>query len=149
MISRTRWLACAAAVALAGCGPITRISPSALRADDHAVARGHAIVVDGTDLEARGADLLAVLRNRVAGMQVDRSGVCPRVVLRNQKSIFGDNSPLVYVDGTRTVDACVLDMLQPSDVARVEVYLQGITPRTGYEGNPNGLILIFMRTAGS
>jgi outer membrane cobalamin receptor len=148
---RYRWMSalCAAPLlALADCGPVVP-SPGGPEPDPDARAFGRAIVLDGEDLDAHTTNLLTALRRRISGMQVSYSpaaGACPSVVLRSRKSIFGDNSPIVYVDGARAANTCVLDQLQPSDVSRIEVYLQGITPRSGYESHANGLILVFMRT---
>jgi hypothetical protein len=148
---RYRWmypLYVAPLLALGGCGTVVP-QPGGPEPDPDTRAFGRAIVLDGNELDARTTNLLSVLRRRIAGMQVSYSpsaGACPDVVLRSRKSIFGDNSPIVYVDGARAANTCVLDQLQPSDVSRIEVYLQGITPRSGYESHANGLILVFMRT---
>lgn len=145
---RYRWMSplpAAALLALAGCGHVTP-QPGGPEPDPDARAFSRAIVVDGHDLDAHTTNLLSALRRRIAGMQVSYTGNCPDVVLRSRKSIFGDNSPIVYVDGARASNTCVLEQLQPSDVSRIEVYVQGITPRTGYESHANGLILVFMRT---
>jgi TonB-dependent Receptor Plug Domain len=143
----------AAALALAACGATSGAAPSAsfTAQDEHATrVRGRqAIVVAGHDLDGRSTDLIGILRNRVAGLQVDNRGVCRTVTLRGQRSMFGDNTPLVYVDGTRSVDSCVLGMLNPGDVSRVEVYPQGVAPAGPYAPHANGVILVFMRTASS
>jgi hypothetical protein len=147
---RYRWMSplpAVALLALAGCGHVTP-QPGGPEPEPDNRAFGRAIVMDGDDLDAHTTNLLTVLRRRIAGMQVSYAGSsnCPDVVLRSRKSMFGDNSPIVYVDGARASNTCVLEMLQPSDVSRIEVYVQGITPRTGYESHANGLILVFMRT---
>jgi TonB-dependent Receptor Plug Domain len=153
MFSPTRWILCAAAAgALAGCGVLTREpqaeEPAPLEEPQPRDAgSSQAVVVGERDLNGRNADLVNVLRNHVAGMQVDNSGSCRTVVMRGRRSLLGDNTPLVYVDGQRTGDACVLGMLNPGDVARVEIYPQGV-PRAPYPSNANGVILVFMRTAG-
>jgi hypothetical protein len=69
---------------------------------------------------------------------------CPSVQLRGRKSLYGSSDPVVYVDGTRTVNSCVLEMLSTWDINRVEVYPMGVSNRPGYAANPNGLILVFM-----
>ena len=150
-----RWFLCAAvAVALTGCallprGENTAAPEPASEEEVEAATRptGQAVVVGARDLNGRNSDLITVLRNRVAGIQVDESGSCRTVILRGRRSIFGDNTPLVYVDGQRTGDACVLNMLNPGDVSRVEVYAHGV-PRAPYLSHANGVILVFMRTAG-
>ncbi|HEX6040247.1 hypothetical protein [Longimicrobium sp.] len=109
-------------------------------------AQGGAIVVSGRELDGPSTSLITVLRSRIVSMQVSYTGYCPSVMLRNRKSMFGDNNPAVYVDGARAANTCVLDELSPADVSRVEVYPQGIGPGGSYESHANGLILVFMRT---
>lgn len=106
------------------------------------------IVIEGEELVPVRASLLATLQERVPGMRVDRTDACPQIILRSRKSTLGPNNPAIYVDGTRTVDTCVLEMLNPLDIARIEVYRNGVTGRPGYEAHPNGVILIFFRTGG-
>jgi len=74
---------------------------------------------------------------------------CPVVELRGKDSVTGSSNPDVYVDGTRTVDTCPLISIQASEAKRVEVYPHGVTPRAGYPSGGHGLILIFLRRAGS
>ena len=89
--------------------------------------------------------LLDFLYTRISGMVVDYgSRPCPSIQLRGRKSLFGSNSPVVYVDGVRTANSCVLDMLYTWDISRVEVYPMGVSNRPGYEAHPNGLILVFI-----
>ena len=107
---------------------------------------GAGIVLSGPDLREHRGSLLAFLYGRISGMVVDfRAQPCPSVELRGRKSIFGSNSPLVYVDGVRTANSCILEMLSTDDLSRVEVYPMGVTHRPGYDGSPNGLILVFVR----
>ena len=103
-------------------------------------------MLSGPDLREHRGSLLAFLYGRISGMVVDfRAQPCPSVELRGRKSIFGSNSPLVYVDGVRTANSCILEMLSTDDLSRVEVYPMGVTHRPGYDGSPNGLILVFVR----
>jgi hypothetical protein len=60
-------------------------------------------------------------------------------------SVPGITDPLVYLDGTRTRDTCILEQLRATDVERVEIYPMGVTTRPGYSTHPHGLILVFMR----
>ena len=90
--------------------------------------------------------MLRYLYARIPGMQVDYSSpVCPRVHIRGRKSLIGSSDPIVYVDGARTANSCVLDDLHTRDLSRVEVYPMGVSNRPGYEAHPNGLILVFLR----
>jgi hypothetical protein len=96
-------------------------------------------------LAEHGGTLLSFLHSRISGMEVDfRAQPCPRVQLRGRKSLVGSNDPIVYVDGNRTANSCILEMLHTSDLSRVEVYPMGVSNRPGYEAHPNGLILVFV-----
>jgi hypothetical protein len=98
------------------------------------------------DFQGRGS-ILSVIQRRTAGMQVRRppSDPCPEIMLRGQTSLQGSNSPVIYVDGTRTSDTCILDMLNINDVERVEVYPMGVAPGGTHRNSPTGLILVFLR----
>lgn len=74
---------------------------------------------------------------------------CPVIILRGKDSVAGSSDPDVYVDGTRTTDTCPLTTLQAIQADRVEVYPQGVTSRPGYPSRGHGLILVFLRRAGS
>jgi hypothetical protein len=56
-------------------------------------------------------------------------------------------NPQVYVDGTRTVDTCILESLTTDNIESIEIYPMGVTMRPGYSTHAHGLILIFMRGA--
>lgn len=104
------------------------------------------VVLSGPDLYEHGGTLLAFLYARIAGMSVDYSSQpCPNVQIRSRKSLLGSNSPIVYVDGARAANSCVLEMLHTRDLSSVEVYPMGVSNRPGYEAHPNGLILVFVR----
>lgn len=133
-------LGAAVLLVLPGCAG-SRASPDAGAA--HSPARGSGIVLTGKQLPGAAGNLLNALRGRL-GMQVRQTGACPEITLRGTKSIFGGNSPAVYVDGTRAANTCVLDMLNPLEVHRVEVYPMGVAPRPPYKAHPHGLILVFL-----
>ena len=106
---------------------------------------GSGIVFSGPDMQEHGGTLLAFLSPRISGMVVDfGSQPCPGIQMRGQKSLFGSSDPVVYVDGVRTANSCVLQMLSTRDIMSVEVYPMGLSHRPGYEAHPNGLILVFM-----
>jgi hypothetical protein len=103
-------------------------------------------VLTGPDLYEHGGTLLRYLYARIPGMTVDYgSPVCPRVHIRGRKSIMGSSDPIVYVDGARTANSCILADLHTRDLSRVEIYPMGVSNRPGYEAHPNGLILVFLR----
>lgn len=107
-----------------------------------------AFVLSRTALSDTRGSILDAMLGRVPSMRVQRAGVdCPYIALRSAVSISNPGaSPLVYVDGARTSDTCVLEMLRSQDTHRVEVYPQGFTLRPGYDRHAHGLILVFMRT---
>ncbi len=103
------------------------------------------VVLHADQLRSGASNLLIALRSRLSGMQVRTSrSECPEITLRGTSSMFGENSPAVYVDGIRAANTCVLDMLATAEVSRVEVYLMGVAPRPPYKAHPNGLILVFL-----
>ena len=105
-------------------------------------------VFQQTDL-ATVPTIVDALRARVPNLRIRRSnGGCPMVTLRAARAVNEISSPLVYVDGTRTVGTCALVDVAPHDVERVEIYPSGVTPRPGYARSSNGLILVFLKHAG-
>jgi hypothetical protein len=130
----------ALALVLAGCGG------HVLGRGGNPDARGStaATVLNRAQL-SHAPSLISAITNRLPGIQVQSGNRrCPEIALRGRKSITGDNSPAVYVDGTRAVNTCVLEMLHIADVSRIEIYPMGIAPRLPYKGHPNGLILVFL-----
>jgi hypothetical protein len=110
-------------------------------------ARGGHVRVDGEQL-AGSSSLLAGLAGRVPNMQVIRgSTTCPRVVLRGGRSLTTQGDPLVYVDGTRAGNTCVLDAIPVSQVSRVEIFGSGATPPLGFQSSPYGTIIVFRVTS--
>ncbi len=145
MSSRSSAVFGAAMLLLTGC------SGAALGGETRDVPRAGSngsIVLHAKQLQQGSTTLLGALRGRLAGMQVEssRSSNCPEITLRGTKSINGGNSPLIYVDGARAVNTCVLDMLPLGDVERVEVYPMGVPPHPPYQAHPNGLILVFLQS---
>lgn len=109
-------------------------------------ARSNAtIVLRAEQLRSGASNLIFALRSHLSGMQVRNANAeCPEITLRGTSSMFGENSPAVYVDGIRAANTCVLDMLPITEVSRVEVYPMGVAPRPPYKAHPNGLILVFL-----
>jgi hypothetical protein len=91
--------------------------------------------------------LLSALAARIAAMTVQRgASECPAITLRGRTTLARIQSPGVYIDGTRATNTCVLETLPVAEVHRVEVYPMGLAHHAGYEAQPGGLILVFMRT---
>lgn len=103
------------------------------------------VVLDRAIFEDASGSVLDVLRQRIGTMQIRTTSYCPEITLRSRKSIVGSPSPQVYVDGTPATNTCILSSLSVVNVERVEVYNGARSPRPGYHGDPNGLILVFMR----
>jgi hypothetical protein len=102
-------------------------------------------VIDGEQIWRRGGTLLTALRSRVAGLQIRRTGGCPVLSLRGQRTLVGPSNPQVYVNGARAVDTCILEMTAAEDVDRIEVYPMGVAGRPGIRNHPYGLILVYLR----
>ncbi|HUE96646.1 MAG TPA: TonB-dependent receptor plug domain-containing protein [Longimicrobiaceae bacterium] len=103
------------------------------------------LTLSGQQLRGASANLLTAMRSRMSSMRVQEgSGRCPEVSFRGKKSMFGDNTAVVYVDGIRTTNTCILTTLAVAEIDRVEIYTSGIAPRPPVKSHPNGLILIYM-----
>ncbi len=130
------------AALLAGCA-----HASGTAGADTVRSRGGATVVSGAALMDGHGSVLETLRGKVPGLKIrSDAGPCPKVTLRNDASYLTQVNPLVYVDGTRTTDTCVLQSIRSRDVESVEVYPTGVTTRPGYGVHAHGLILIFLRS---
>lgn len=116
--------------------------------DDATVrSNGGGTVVSGPALLDGHGSVLESLRGKVPGLNIRNDGdPCPRITLRNDAAHRAQVTPLVYVDGTRTMDTCILESLRSRDVEMVEVYPTGVTKRPGYLAHPHGLILVFLRS---
>lgn len=135
---------------LPGCGPLRKGDPD--NSSDGATFEKGAVVLSGSALTNAPGTVLAAMSGKVPNFRVQYdNGQCPEIVLRNNASLQagGVVNPQVYVDGTRASDTCILETLRSDDVERVEVYPQGFTTRPGYATHAHGLILVFMRSAGS
>jgi hypothetical protein len=105
---------------------------------------GNAIVIEDESLESSRGSVISILQTNVRGMSVSRTEICPHIVLRGG-SRTQTSEVLVYLDGQRISDTCILDALDADALARVEVYPSGVTQRPGYRSNNGGLILVFTK----
>lgn len=143
--ARTSALAIFTVLAASACAPAQKSRAAAGVSDLPGSNNAAGYVLSGRSLQEHGGTLLAYLYGRVSGMQVDYSAFpCPAVQIRGRKSMFGSSDPVVYVDGARAANSCVLESLLTRDLSRVEVYPMGVTNKPGYEAHPNGLILVFL-----
>jgi hypothetical protein len=109
---------------------------------------GGATIISGVALDDQRGSILDTMTGRVPGMQIQRHpDKCPEVSLRSHVTFSSVVNPQVYVDGTRTVDTCILESLVTDNVESIEIYPTGVTMRPGYSTHAHGLILIFMRGA--
>jgi hypothetical protein len=132
----------------AGCGGGGGQAAPEPDAGSGVVFDGGAVILSGIALEDGSGSLLATMSGKVPNFRVRRpaTSTCPEITLRGHSSFQNVANPLVYVDGSRTNDTCILDSLRSDDVERVEVYPQGFTTRPGYGTHGPGLILVFMRS---
>lgn len=137
MIVRSGVVALLAAAGAMGCGAVG--SPAG------SPRTGSATIIDADELESGGGTILNALGNHVSGLRIQQGDFCPEIVMRGRKSLVHPTNPLVYMDGVRASNTCVLESLHASQVQRVEVYPGGVTRRSGYQSHPGGLILIFMK----
>jgi hypothetical protein len=137
----------ATVLVLAGCGGAQKSGEGAISLSP--TRSGNAYVLAGEQLWQRSSDLLSLIANRITVVQVRRTAGCPNIVMRGQKSYIGSSDADVYVNGTRAGNTCLLELMRSEDVERVEVYPMGVTGQAGVSANPNGVILIYLRKAGS
>jgi hypothetical protein len=106
------------------------------------------VVIGGDELWRAGGGLLEGLRGRLSAMQVTRpsGAACPVVHFRGHRTLYGSVPPVVYVNGTRMLDTCVLDQIRVPDIERVEIHRGAVTGATGTAMSANGMISIYLRT---
>ncbi len=106
---------------------------------------GNAVVIPDDEFNSNRGSLISVLRDNIRGMSVSRENACPHIVLRGGIGRSQAAEALVYVDGQRFSDTCILDSINIESIAWAEVYPSGVTQRPGYTTNAGGLILFFMK----
>lgn len=123
-------------------------------------------VIPGADIVAigGGATLTEALQGKIAGLQINKvggmRGARTTIRLRGQSSVFGSHEPLIFIDGIRMTQSRgpgssrtspatqYLDMVDPSDVLRIEV-LRGPAGTTLYGTDAsNGVIHVFTKLGG-
>jgi hypothetical protein len=104
---------------------------------------GNAIVIGDESFGSGSGSVLTVLKTHIRSMSFAPTDGCPHIVLRPGRSQAAE--ALVYIDGQRMSDTCILDGLNTESIQRVEVYPSGITQRAGYRTNAGGLILVFTK----
>jgi hypothetical protein len=119
-----------------GDGPAHNLAP---------VRNGNAFILTSDHLWQQNSDLLSLMARRVSSFRVQQTAGCPTIRMRGQTTYLASPDPVIYVDGTRAGNTCLLEMMRSPDVRRVEIYPGGVTQRPGYSTSPNGIILIFTR----
>lgn len=138
-LSRVRLAA--AVFSLTACAGASHQSGAGSEPDRSSVSR---VVIHVSEMTAP-VNLVTLIQSHVTNLQVRRNGSCPELEFRGRNSLIMPTPPGVYVDGQRTVNTCVLDLLDPKDISLVEVYPMGVTNRPGYYSTAGGLILVFMK----
>lgn len=86
------------------------------------------------------------LQGKIAGLDITRSsgaaGTSPSVLLRGNRSILGDCSPLYVIDG---VAGGSLDNLNPNDIESIEVLKDASSTAIYGSAGANGVIIITTR----
>jgi len=137
-----------AALLVAGCGGSGALASAGAEPGDRgALPAPVSALVLGTEQLGRmpGRSVLDVMAAELPSVRVAQTGDCPTVEMRGPNPLPGQGEPAVYVDGQHAVNTCVLSEVSAADVARVEVYPNGWTPRPGYPGTSGGLVLVFMK----
>lgn len=138
---------------LMSCAPASTTPTPALAAggsgevDPEASRHTRGTIFTEADLVKAQRPLLDLMRQRLVGLQVRATPLCPEVMLRGRSTLVSSSSPAVYVDGLMATNTCILQDLNTANLARVEIYPDGIPGRPGYRVSPHGVILIFVRQA--
>ena len=109
----------------------------------------HALVLQRDQLDQQqGRSVLDAMRADLPAVHITEAATgCPSLAMRGPNVFPGVSEPTVYLDGAAATNTCLLEDLPAQQIARVEVYPLGVTPRPGYETNSSGLILLFSRWA--
>ena len=92
-------------------------------------------------------DLGEMLRGKAAGVQVTLGSAAPgsssNILIRGQRSITGNNSPLIIVDGVPVGD---INAVNPADVASIDILKDAAAQAIYGARASNGVILITTKT---
>lgn len=133
---------------LAACASAGRNAPAPSRSPAQEANPGGAVsAVEGEDLRDRAGTIEEMLAARVPGLQVIRSANGDvQLRMRNSSSFTSGTEPLLLVDGVPTsFGTSALRMLQPSDVARIEVLRDAASTAFYGSRGANGVILVTTR----
>jgi len=134
-----------AAALVCACGP-HRAHPGPDTSSPEIRTDGSTTIITAAALQQQSRSLLDLLKARVPSITIVDNDPCPDIYLRGRSTIVTSSAPAIYVDGQRANNTCVLDMMDVQDLQRVEIYANG-QPRGGYQADPYGVILIFLKTS--
>jgi hypothetical protein len=119
--------------------------PTALGADAPTDVRGPdgSYIIRSALLQRQNTGLLEILQRYVPNLDITHTSECPRIHLRGISTIVTRSDPAIYVSGQRAANTCILAGLSTADVDYVEIYPSGV-PRSPYQTDPYGVILVFM-----
>ena len=133
--------------ALAACAGRSHPATSADTIRPQTRQAGGAVIITSAILQQRSRTLLGVMREQLPFLEVEDASPCPDIYLRGHSTVETPSNPAIYVDGQRSTNTCVLEMMNSLDVNRIEVYPSGVPRNAAYPVSPYGLILIFAQTA--
>lgn len=128
-------------------GELTNVVVTALGIRKKADAVGYATArVDQASItNGKSPNLASALSGKVSGLTINNtsSGVTqnPRIVLRGLRSLTGDNTALIVLDGV-PVPANTINYINPNDVERVDVMKGGQAATLFGSDGVNGAIVI-------
>lgn len=137
MRSVRRALVTLVVLALAATGPSCRGSGDT----DGAARAPDPNVVHGEEIDDGVSSIEDVIRGKVPGVDIYRSGGELVVRIRGQSSFASSNNALVVIDGVPQQSANALLEINPTDVARVEVLKDAAASIYGMRGQ-NGVLVV-------
>lgn len=104
---------------------------------------GSVVSIKEADITATPVNnAMEALQGKVAGMDIMRSsgavGTNVDILLRGNRSIYGDNSPLFIVDGIQST----YDQINPSDIASIDILKDASSTAIYGSAGSNGVVII-------
>lgn len=104
---------------------------------------GSVVSIKGGDITATPVNnVMEALQGKIAGMDIMRTsgavGTNADILLRGNRSIYGDNAPLFIVDGIQTP----YSQVNPSDIASIDVLKDASSTAIYGSAGSNGVVII-------